>query len=253
VLLVPGEAALAWMVGDPRAQFDVAHWVPVLAGTTSGICVGRSAIMALRGRTRVAAAGPTGLDLPALLGVELLGAQMEPVFGIADAAAARAAFTQGAVDAVLLRGPHLRDQVTALAASGAQALFTLGVLDAAGRLVRDPAYPNVPHFAELYATRSRGRAKDGLYDAWRAAAAAVRLEFGLVLQQLTPAAMVALWRHAGVDAVASPGLRVPGTEFGVQLLAGPEAATNTAATAANAATLTELRRWLARRFNWQPS
>ena len=40
VLLAPGEAALAWMVGDPRAQFDVGHWVPVMAGTASAIVVG---------------------------------------------------------------------------------------------------------------------------------------------------------------------------------------------------------------------
>ena len=64
-------------------------------------------------------------------------------------------------------------------------------------MVRDPAFPDVPHLAELYATRS-GRPPAGpLYDAWRASAAAAQLEFGLVLPQLTPAAMVSLWRNAG--------------------------------------------------------
>ncbi len=27
-LLLPGSAALAWLVGDPRARFDAAHWMP---------------------------------------------------------------------------------------------------------------------------------------------------------------------------------------------------------------------------------
>src|SRR5579872_5580489 len=44
VMLVPGQAALAWMAGDPRAQFDVGHWVPVVAGTTPAIVVGRRTV-----------------------------------------------------------------------------------------------------------------------------------------------------------------------------------------------------------------
>src|SRR5579871_4676363 len=199
VMLVPGQAALAWMVGDPRAQFDVGHWVPVVAGTTSAIAVGRRAVLGENAPARVAAAAPASLELPAILGMQLLGAQMEPVFGIADAGAAQKAFAQGSVDVVLLHGPHLAEQFNALAGVGAQALFTLGTLDENGKLIRDTAYPAVPHFAELYEQRADGKAKNPLYAAWRASAAATRLDFGLVLQQLTPASMVALWRRAGSD------------------------------------------------------
>ena len=253
VMLVPGQAALAWMVGDPRAQFDVGHWVPVVAGTTSAIVVGKQTVLRDRAAVRIGAAAQGSFALPAMLGFQLLGAQIEPVFGIADAGTAQKAYAGGSVDAVLLHGPHLPEQFTALVALGAQSLFTLGTLDENGRSTRDPAYPNVPHFAELYERRAGGGATKGLYAAWRAAAAATRLEFGLVLQQLTPAAMVALWRHAGADAVASLGVQVTGTELGVQLLSGPAAGTNMAAVAADAATLTELRRWLASRFNWRPA
>jgi hypothetical protein len=99
-----------------------------------------------------------------------------------------------------------------------------------------------------------GRAPNGaLYDAWCAVAAATKLDFGLVLQQLTPAGMVALWRRAGADAVASLGLQVTSTAIGVRLLAGSDATASTSATAASAASLTELRRWLANRFNWRPA
>ena len=100
VLLVPGQAVLAWMVGDPRAQFDVGHWVPVMAGVTPGLVAGRQAALAPNGRIRIAAAGPASLDLPALLGCDLLGARPEPVSGLTDPGAARNAFAQGAVDAV---------------------------------------------------------------------------------------------------------------------------------------------------------
>ena len=47
LLVVPGAAAMAWLVGDPRAQFDVGHWVPVMAGVCSGVVVLRGGPAAL--------------------------------------------------------------------------------------------------------------------------------------------------------------------------------------------------------------
>ncbi|HME25489.1 MAG TPA: hypothetical protein VKI44_29850 [Acetobacteraceae bacterium] len=252
VLLVPGQAALAWLVGDPRAQFDVGHWVPVMAGASPGIVVGRPTVLTPDGRARVAAAGPASFDLAALLGIHLLGARMEPVFGLLEPDAARSAFAQGAVDAVLLRGHRVPEQFTALAAAGAQPLFTLGAFDAGGRAARDPSFPEVPHFAELFAWRTGNKPNDPLFEAWCAAAAAAQLAFGLVLPQLTPAAMVSLWRRAGVDAVAVPGVQATAATVNVRPLTGPTAAANTAVIAVGAPALQELRGWLASRLNWHP-
>jgi len=252
VLLVPGQAALAWMVGDPRAQFDVGHWVPVMAGMASGIVVGRLGALTNGGRVRVAAASPASVDLVALIGLQLLGVPIQPVFGITDFNAANTAFANHAVDAVFLHGQRISDQFTELVVPGAEPLFTLGKPDD-GKPVRDPIFPNVPHFAELYEGRT-GRPPSGpLYNAWCAVAAAAQLDFGLVLQQLTPAAMVSLWRRAGADAAAALPVQVVSNALGVRLMAAPEATANTAATAANAATLTELRGWLASQFNWRPA
>ena len=253
VLLVPGQAVLAWMVGDPRAQFDVGHWMLVMAGISSGIVVGRPSVLAQDGRARTAAAGPASLDLAALLGIHLLGARLDPVFGLAEPAAAQNAFAQGTVDAVFLRGPRVLEQFAALSSVGAQPLFTLGAIDDAGQSIRDPAFPNVQHFAELYESRSGGKPNGRLFDAWCTAAAAAQLQFALVLPQLTPAAMVALWRRAGTDAAAVQAVQTTGASLNVRPLGGPAATTSTAATAADAATLLELRRWLATRFNWHPS
>ncbi|HEY3846638.1 MAG TPA: hypothetical protein VGL95_05950, partial [Acetobacteraceae bacterium] len=220
-MLAPGLAALAWMVGDPRAQFDVAHWVPVMAGMSTAMVVGRATVLAPGGRARVAAASPASADLAALLGLHLLGAKMEPVFGLAWPESARSAYSQGVVDAVLLRGHGVPEQFAALSAVGAQPLFTFGALDDAGHVSREPAYPAVPNFAELYAARIGSTPSDPLCNAWSAAAAATQLEFGLVLPQLTPAAMVALWRRAGVDAVASLGVQATAATVDVRPLGGP--------------------------------
>ena len=253
VLLTPGMAPLAWMVGDPRAQFDVAHWVPVMAGACPAIVVGRPTVLDPSGRARVAAASPASFDLSALLGLHLLRANVEPVFGLLDPGAARSAFAQGVVDAVLVRGHNVPEQVSALKSSGAQPLFTLGALDDDGYFVRDPTFPALPHFAELLAMRTATKPHGPLFDAWCAIAAAVRLDFGLVLPQLTPAAMVALWRRAGSDAAGALGVQATAAVMSVRPLAGPMATTSTAALAASAPALRELRGWLAARFNWRPT
>ena len=66
---------LAWLVSDRRAKFDVGNWVPVLAGVTPSLVVGRIAAQALQAGhpTRVAATGIEEPDLAMLLGAELLG------------------------------------------------------------------------------------------------------------------------------------------------------------------------------------
>ena len=253
VLLVPGDAVLAWLVGDPRAQFDVGHWVPVMAGVNSAIVVARQAAGTPNGVIRIGAAGPAGPDLPALLGLDLLGMRSAPVFGLADAGQLQNAFNQRAVDAVILRGHYMRDQLAAFTAAGGRPLFALGAHDEAGNTVRDPAFPDVPLLAEVCAIRS-GRPPDGpLYDAWRASAAATQLDFGLVLPQLTPAAMVALWRAAGTEAAASLPLQARAITLEERSLGGPAATAATAAAAAHATALTALRQWLVSRFNWHPA
>ena len=85
------------------------------------------------------------------------------------------------------------------------------------------------------------------------ARAATRLEFGLVLPGLTPAAMVALWRRAADQAGAQPKVQSLAGMFAVRPLEGVAAAAAMTSVAADAAALLELRGWLAERFNWRPA
>jgi hypothetical protein len=253
VLLAPGETVLDWLVGDPRAKFDVGHWVTVMACVTPGVVVGRAATFAAGGSVRVAAAHPAGHDLPAVLGIELLGGRAELVPGAVEEDALQTAFARNAVDAVLLRGHKVPDQAKALADAGAEPIFALGARNDGGVLIRAAEFPDVPTLPELYAQR-RGTALAGpMLDAWCAAAAAVQLEFGLVLPQLTPASMVAMWRRAGTDAADALDVQSLAMSLDVHPLGGPAATANTAPVAANEAALLALRKWLASRFNWRPA
>ena len=253
LLVVPGAAALAWLVGDPRAQFDVGHWVPVLAGTCSGVVALRGGQAALTpGRKiRIATASPMGPELAALLAVDLLGAQPVPVTGLMDAAATRAALAQGSVDGVLLRGRRLSDQIAATADLGLQPVFSLGNLNEDGKIMRDPRFPDVPEFSELLNAYRPAALSGRLFDGWRAITAATRLEFAVVLPRLTPAAMVAHWRRSASEAATT--LTNPASEQMIRVLSGAAGAVEIAAMAVESATLLELRRWLGARLDWYPT
>src|ERR1700733_9503006 len=136
VLLVPGETALDWLVGDPRAKFDVGHWVTVMACMAPGVVVGRPETFAAGGSVRIAAAHPAGHALPAVLGIELLGGRAELVAGVVEDDALQTAFARNAVDAVLLRGHKVPEQAKALADAGAVPIFSLGMRDDTGTLIR---------------------------------------------------------------------------------------------------------------------
>jgi len=255
VLLVPGAAALDWLVGDPRAHFDAEHWVPVMAGVTPAIVMARPDAAPLgSGRpVRVAASGPVGPQLPALLGLDLLGAHVVPVFGLVGPEAACAAFVAGKADAVLTCGQNVPQQVAALQEAGGKALFGLGALDANGAPGRDPAFPDVPTLSELHIALHGTSPSGARFHAWRAAATATRREFGLVLPRLTMAAMVALWRRAASQAAAQPAVQSLASTSAVRPLEGVVAAAAMSSVAADSAALLELRGWLATRFNWRPA
>ncbi len=251
-LLAPSEAILAWMVGDPRAQYDVARWTPVMAGVTPGLVIFRPGTVASRKPVRIASAGFASPDLTAILGIDLLGAVAEPVAPIAPDALP-AAFGRRAVDAVFLRGHNVVAQARPFLDAGGLPLFSLGGHDETGQHVRCDTFPEVPTLREAYAAIGGPMPPGPLADAWSAAAVASQLEFTLVLPHLTPAAQVALWRHAATEAAASMDVRALAQAFGVRATGGADVTTAAHGAAAQQASLTALRQWLSGRFNWRPT
>ena len=248
--LLPAAAGRAWLAGDPRVHFDAAKWVPLFAALVPGALV-CAANLALRPgtRLRVAADSPAGAALPGLLGLAQLGITPDPQFG-QDQAAALQDVLRGKADACLLSGADLPDRLAALPGS-ARPVFSLGALDIDGNMIRDPALPDLPHLPELLARAGRPIAPAQL-GAWRAAAAATRLEVALVLPPMTPAASVARWRQICMQLGSSPGLQQD--SGGALRLAGPpEAVAAINDLAADQSSLLELRRFLGERLGYTPA
>lgn len=242
VLLLPGAAAHAWLVGDPRAQFDAAQWVTALAGTTPAVLASRLPLARfVTGQVVRVAGSPGGPALPALLALELIGALPQAVPDRLD---------YKDVDAVLLHGRDMGRQLAAASQAGFVPVLAFRDRDANGRPSRDPAFPDLPTSGERLAQGMQ----QTLYAALRAAVAAARLDTALVLPPLTSASMVALWRRACAQAATAPATQAAAARLGVHAEAAAAAVASTAPLAAvDAAVLLDLREWLAQRFGWHPS
>jgi hypothetical protein len=224
LLLLPGLAAQALLVGDPRARFEPLRW-PALAGSL------QPAILAGRGAPGSGQAVRLAIPSPAGIGADPIP--------LASGSSAEAAVSGGMADAAVLSGPDAAERAAAL---GLTPWFAFD--GPAG--ARDPTLPQVPALGELL----RDPAAPELLMAIRAAGTALRVRGLLVLPMLTPANSVALWRDAArrwIDAepeAVARGTRLLAAEQATQLLATlcprPDAAL-------------AYREWLHRRTGWQPS
>ncbi len=228
--LLPGAAPLAWLIGDPRVHFDPRGWLPMLAVIAPSVIALRlSATKAPVSRPRLAISGTNSPDLAALIALTMLGLDPRPVWlpggGVGQPDdAAEAALVAGRVDALLLRGRNLTARLAALPA-GVRPFCALSAEVAPAR-GKDPA-----DFVELHQELRGTEPSGALYDALRATTAAGRLEAGLVLPALTPAARAAQWHQASADVAASLAMQQVAMDAGVQL-AGPQQAAGLLATIA---------------------
>jgi hypothetical protein len=87
-------------------------------------------------------------------------------------------------------------------------LFSWGVLDAKGQVVRDPTFPDLPHFVEAY-EMMHGKKPSGVeFDAYMAFfGSGFAAQKPAMLPKGTPKPIVAAYRKAFADAVADPDCR----------------------------------------------
>lgn len=244
-LLVPGLAALLWLAGDTRVKFDPARWVPIWAGTSSA---------ALASRVRLAPGRPLRLAVPTapcpvmagLLALDLMGVEVTPVPISPDQTLP---LDRPDVDALFLHGALLHAAAPGLRARGMNLVFSLGALNPAGETIRDPAFPDLPT-AEAIVARTHPEAAPGLLGGLRAVTAAVQLEVGLILPQMSPAATVAWWRRGCAALPQSPQLLAEAARTGSRAASPQTAGALKTTIAGDRTALLELRRWLGERAIW---
>jgi hypothetical protein len=254
--MLPGATLNAWLIGDSRVHFDPTRWAPLTVGRNSGVLVVRLPpgaapdLQSLRAMSplRLAAYQPESNDLAALLALARMGVPLAPVFGLRDSAAKTRAFLSGEVDAVFLAGEGVPEDVAPLTAGGGVPVFCLGGITPDGAITGDPLFPGLPDVVSF-----SGGATGFLDVAFRAAAAAARTDFLLVLPRLSDPNRVAQWSLATNAAIASPGLMAAASASSITLQPGPVAQASLALLAAFGSGQAALQAFLTKQFGWQPS
>lgn len=234
LLVLPGLATQALLVGESRARYEPRQW-PALTGSLLPALVAGRGPLGEAQPLRIALGAPGAPETAALLALDLLGRNMTPVF-LPSGLAPEAAVTSGAADVAVLTGRSVGARAAAL---GLTPWFSFD--GPAG--MRDPLLPQVPALGELLPDPARPE----LLAAVRAAGGGLRVRGLLVLPALTAADTVALWRDAARRWAEQEATEEPGTR---RVLAEDAAdALATLCPAPDAALA--YREWLYRRLAWQ--
>ena len=171
-----GSTQFPYLLGDKRVKFDYADWNVVLATATGGVAYLPPDLAARWQKDPndviknvdfiYGSQGATRLDLVPLLAWEMLGMKVEPIFGIKGRGAGRLMFERGEVNIDYQTSSAFLGKVTPLVEEGkAVPIMTWGALDEQGNIVRDPTFPDIPTFKEVY-EQVKGQSPSG--DAWEA-------------------------------------------------------------------------------------
>jgi len=172
-----GSTQFPYLLNDPRVRYDYGDWNVVLASGTGGVVylpadlageLAAGGVEALMDDNFIyGSQGATRLDLVPLLAWEMLGLDVEPVFGIEGRGDGRLMFERGEANIDYQTSSSYLSGVTPLVEAGtAVPWFTFGALDADGDLVRDPTFPDMPTFAEVCDAAASCETSGAAWDAW---------------------------------------------------------------------------------------
>jgi tripartite-type tricarboxylate transporter receptor subunit TctC len=175
-----GSTQFPYLLSDPRVRYEYNDWNVVLASGTGGVAYLPTALAERLGEggdaTPLAgedfiygSQGATQLDLVPLLAWEMLGLQVEPVFGIQGRGDGRLMFERGEANIDYQTSSSYLTGVAPLVEAGTAApWFAFGALDDAGNVVRDPEFPDMPSFKEICEATPACETEGARWDAWKA-------------------------------------------------------------------------------------
>ena len=177
ILGTSGSTQFPFLLGDRRVQYDYADWKVVLGTPTGGVVYvadklgarGAGDFAKLKAADlKYGSQGATSLDLIPLLAFEILGLDVKAVFGMKGRGAGRLAFERGETSIDYQTSSAYLKNVAPLVEEGkAVPLFSWGSLNAGGDLIRDPTFPDLPHFAEFYEQVHGSSPSGEAFEAWK--------------------------------------------------------------------------------------
>jgi hypothetical protein len=203
ILQTSSSTSTPFLFGDPSVQFDFADFEPII-GVPAG------AVQYVSSRTGVedpadlyssdepliyGGIAPGGGEMNRLLGFHVLGLDVKEIFGYDSRASIQVAFAQGEVNIDGQTTQTYNENILPLVENGeAVPVYTSGMVED-DEVVRDPAFPDLPHIGEVYEEET-GEAPSG--DAWEA------YKF---LTTVTNNLQKPVWIHGDAPAVAIDALK----------------------------------------------
>ena len=174
-----GSTQFPYLLGDPRVRYEYGDWNVVLASGTGGVAYlppdlaermdGLDATPLQDVDFIYGSQGATRLDLVPLLAWEMLGLNVEPVFGIKGRGDGRLMFERGEANIDYQTSSSYLSGVQPLVEAGtAVPMMTWGALDENGEIVRDPTFPDIPTFKEVCEATPACSTEGEQFAAWKA-------------------------------------------------------------------------------------
>ena len=212
-----GSTFFAYLLGEPMVRFDFREMRAIVSSPAGGVVFIRpdmgirsaAELRDVQERLIYGGISAAGNDLLPLLAFELLGLDILPILGYGSKGTTRIAFEQGETNIEYQTAPAYRSNVVPLVEQGlAVPLFSFGLLNEAGDVVRDPVVPDLPTVLEVYRSLN-GRDPSGpAWEAYRAVlAAGIEMQKVLWLHGDAPEAAVEALRAAARKVIADPDFR----------------------------------------------
>jgi len=213
-----GSTQFPYLLGDQRVRYDYRELIPILVSPTGGVVylpaglgvANASELSKVKDTELVyASQGATSLDLVPMLAFLVMGLNVRFVFGMRGRGEGRLAFERGEATIDYQTSSAYLKNVTPLVERGtAVPMFSWGALNARGNIVRDPTFPDMPHFVEAYELM-HGKKPSGVeFEAYKAFfGSGFAAQKPAMLPKGTPANIVAAYRKAFADAVKDPELQ----------------------------------------------
>lgn len=211
-----GSVQFPMLLKDPRVRYDYKDVRGIFASPIGGVIyvpashgvtdLAKDIDKLKQQKLRFGSQGATSLDLVPALAFEMLGLDVEVIMGFKSRADGRMSTMRGETTIDYQTTPAYLKHIVPLVEEGsAVPLFSLGALNNAGEIVRDPTVPDLPSFPEVY-EQIHGKKPDGAdWQAWKAFfVSGYAAQKFLVVPKETPEEIVQTYREAAKKMAADP-------------------------------------------------
>jgi tripartite-type tricarboxylate transporter receptor subunit TctC len=236
VLVSTASTVVPYLLELPAVRYDFTRLRPILANGTGAVVYARTgagvrSIEDLIDRDKPLVFGgiaATSLDLTTMLAFDLLSADVDATFGFEGRGPVNLALQRGEVDIDYQTTSSYGPAVEPLVEDGtAVPLFSLGQVDDAGEIVRDPNFPDLPTVVEAYEHIYGEQPDPRALETYRAILALTyTYQKALWVPEDTPDEALELLRSTAEDMGADPGFQKAAAEVlgGYPLDASPDLA-----------------------------